>query len=111
WIIDLAAQKAGALKAQLQERIAKGDTKFSDSLELMTFLANLIGSEHIERFIPLADAANELELERSAEAQAEAQRKPTAAPAEAPAPRASPPPQAPPAPSRARATQGGESTG
>jgi hypothetical protein len=70
WIIDLAAQKAAALKAQVQERIAQGDTKFADSLELMTFLANLIGSEHIERFIPLADAANERPLERSAAAAA-----------------------------------------
>jgi hypothetical protein len=70
WIIDLAAQKASALKAQVQERIAQGDTKFADSLELMTFLANLIGSEHIERFIPLADAANERPLERSAGAAA-----------------------------------------
>jgi hypothetical protein len=70
WIIDLALQKAAALKAQVLERIAQNDTKFSDSLELMTFLANLIGSEHIERFIPLADAANERELERSAEAKA-----------------------------------------
>ena len=34
-----------------------GDAKFSDSLELMTFLANLVGSEHIERFIPVAEAA------------------------------------------------------
>jgi hypothetical protein len=73
WIIDLASQKAAALKAQVLDRIAQGDTKFSDSLELMTFLANLIGSEHIERFIPLADAANERELERSAEAKAQAQ--------------------------------------
>jgi hypothetical protein len=72
WIIDLASQKAAALKAQTLERIASGDTKFSDSLELMTFLANLIGSEHIERFIPLADATNERELERSAEAKAQA---------------------------------------
>jgi hypothetical protein len=75
WIIDLAAQKAAALKAQVLERIAQGDTKFSDSLELMTFLANLIGSEHIERFIPLADAANERELERSVEAKAQAEAK------------------------------------
>jgi hypothetical protein len=36
-----------------------GDAKFSDSLELMTFLANLVGSEHIERFIPVADPATE----------------------------------------------------
>jgi len=55
WIIDLAVQKAVALKSQVQERIKAGDTRFSDALELMTFLANLIGSEHIERFIPLAE--------------------------------------------------------
>jgi hypothetical protein len=73
WIVDLASQKAAALRAQVLDRIAQGDTKFSDSLELMTFLANLIGSEHIERFIPLADAANERELERSAEAKAQAE--------------------------------------
>jgi hypothetical protein len=82
WIIDLAAQKAAALKAQVQERIAQGDTKFADSLELMTFLANLIGSEHIERFIPLADAANERPLERSAAAAAQAEAH-TGAPADA----------------------------
>jgi len=62
WIIDLAVQKAVALRSQVHERIKQGDTKFSDSLELMTFLANLIGSEHIERFIPLADPENEVDL-------------------------------------------------
>jgi hypothetical protein len=60
WIIDLAVQKAVTLRSQIEERIKLGDSKFSDSLELMTFLANLIGSEHIERFIPLADPANEI---------------------------------------------------
>ena len=70
WIIDLAVQKAVALRSQVQERIKQGDTKFSDSLELMTFLANLIGSEHIERFIPLADPENEVDLKaRPPEAQ------------------------------------------
>lgn len=59
WIIELAIQKAQALRAQVEERIKSGDAKFSDSLELMTFLANLLGSEHIERFIPLADPATE----------------------------------------------------
>ena len=59
WIIDLAKQKALALQNQVNERIKMGDAKFSDSLELMTFLANLVGSEHIERFIPLAAAENE----------------------------------------------------
>ena len=105
WIIDLAAQKAGSLKAQLLERIAKGDTKFADSLELMTFLANLIGSEHIERFIPLAEADKEQELERSPEAQSEAHKKAaTASPAHATRP-AAPAPPAPPAPPARRAAR------
>lgn len=62
WIIDLARQKAMALKAQIEERVKMGDAKFSDSLELMTFLANLVGSEHIERFIPVADPSAERKL-------------------------------------------------
>jgi hypothetical protein len=59
WIVDLAKQKTMALRAQVEERIKAGDAQFSDSLELMTFLANLVGSEHIERFIPVAEAKNE----------------------------------------------------
>jgi hypothetical protein len=66
WIIDLAMQKARSLRAQVEERIKQGDGKFSDALELMTFLANLIGSEHIERFIPLADPGNERDLRSAA---------------------------------------------
>ena len=62
WIIDLANQKALTLRNSLEERIKMGDAKFSDSLELMTFLANLVGSEHIERFIPVADPATERAL-------------------------------------------------
>jgi hypothetical protein len=59
WIIDLAKQKASALRTQVEERVAQGDAKFSDSLELMMFLANLVGAEHIERFIPLAHVETE----------------------------------------------------
>jgi hypothetical protein len=59
WIVDLAKQKAAALQAQVQERVKMGDAKFSDSLELMVFLANLVGAEHIERFIPLANPDTE----------------------------------------------------
>jgi hypothetical protein len=62
WIIDLAMQKTVALRAYVQERVKLGDTKYSDSLELMIFLANLVGSEHIERFIPLAGPENERAL-------------------------------------------------
>jgi hypothetical protein len=70
WIIDLAMQKSVALRTQVEERVKMGDAKFSDSLELMTFLANLVGSEHIERFIPVAEAQNERSLTMEATAAA-----------------------------------------
>ena len=62
WIVDLARQKTLALRAQVEQRAKAGDTQFSDSLELMAFLANLVGSEHIERYIPVAEARNERDL-------------------------------------------------
>ena len=65
WIIDLALQKTQALNAAIEQRIAAGDGAFSDSLELMIFLANLVGSEHIERFIPVAEGQNERTLSAS----------------------------------------------
>lgn len=55
WIIDLAKQKTLALRKEVQKRVDAEDGAFADALELMTFLANLVGSQHIERFIPLAD--------------------------------------------------------
>jgi hypothetical protein len=62
WIVDLAKQKTIALRAQVEQRAKAGDSQFSDSLELMAFLANLVGAEHIERFIPVAEASNEREI-------------------------------------------------
>ena len=62
WIVDLAMQKTVALRSHIEERVKQGDAKYSDSLELMIFLANLVGSEHIERFIPVADAQAERSL-------------------------------------------------
>jgi len=62
WIIDLAMQKTVALRTHIEERVKLGDATYSDSLELMIFLANLVGSEHIERFIPLADPESERSL-------------------------------------------------
>ncbi|GAC1667100.1 MAG: hypothetical protein NVS9B2_08090 [Steroidobacteraceae bacterium] len=59
WIVDLAMQKTSALREQVLERVKVGDAAYSDSLELMAFLANLVGSEHVERFIPLASPQNE----------------------------------------------------
>lgn len=63
WIVDLARQKALALQVQIQDRIKMGDSKFADSLELMIFLANLLGAEHIERFIPMANGDTERSIQ------------------------------------------------
>ena len=54
WIIDLARSRCVELKRQLAERGARGDASFADALDLMAFLTSLLGSEHVERFIPLA---------------------------------------------------------
>lgn len=62
WIVDLAKQKTVALRAQVEQRAKAGDSQFSDALELMAFLANLVGAEHIERFIPVAEARNERDI-------------------------------------------------
>lgn len=63
WIIDIARQKVAALKALIEERVQMGDGKFSDALEMSMFLANLVGVQHIERFIPLATPATERVIE------------------------------------------------
>jgi hypothetical protein len=55
WVLEVARQKILELKAQCETRQAMGDGKFSDALELMAFLANLVGIQHIQRFVPLAD--------------------------------------------------------
>jgi hypothetical protein len=55
WVLEVAKQKVLELKAHVETRQAMGDSKFSESLELMAFLANLVGIQHIQRFVPLAD--------------------------------------------------------
>jgi hypothetical protein len=55
WVLEVARQKLLELKGHCETRQAMGDGRFSESLELMAFLANLIGVQHIERFVPLAD--------------------------------------------------------
>jgi hypothetical protein len=54
WVIDLARKQLRELQALLAERTAADDPHFSEALELMSFLTGLLGSEHLERFIPLA---------------------------------------------------------
>lgn len=55
WVLEVARQKVLELKQHVETRQAMGDSKFSESLELMAFLANLVGIQHIQRFVPLAD--------------------------------------------------------
>jgi len=57
WVLEVARQKVLELKQHCETRQAMGDARFSESLELMAFLANLVGIQHIQRFIPLADPA------------------------------------------------------
>jgi hypothetical protein len=54
WVVELARARLVELKRHLDERCTGGDPAFAESLELMAFLTNLLGSEHVERFIPLA---------------------------------------------------------
>jgi hypothetical protein len=53
-VVNLARTRLLELKSHLSKRRDEGDARFAESLELMSFLTSLLGSEHIERFIPLA---------------------------------------------------------
>ena len=57
WIVDLARSRLNELRRELVDRRAKGDTGYAESLELMAFLTTLLGSEHVDRFIPQATGA------------------------------------------------------
>jgi hypothetical protein len=59
WVLEVARQKILELKTQCETRQDMGDGKFSESLELMAFLANLVGIQHIQRFIPLAESGRQ----------------------------------------------------
>jgi hypothetical protein len=51
WVVDLARQ-----------RLATCDPSLSEALELMSFLTNLVGSQHVERFVPIAEPERERQL-------------------------------------------------
>jgi len=57
WIVDLARARLSELRRELIDRRAKGDVAYAESLELMSFLTTLLGSEHVDRFIPQATGA------------------------------------------------------
>ena len=64
WVIGLARQRLEDLERIVQTRLAAGDTSLSEALELMSFLTNLVGAQHIERFVPTAEPAQERPITR-----------------------------------------------
>jgi hypothetical protein len=54
WVIELARKRLEEMRRQLEAREQAGDASFAEHLELMSLLTNLLGSDHIDRFIPLA---------------------------------------------------------
>lgn len=59
WIVELARSRLDELRRQVAAQRAKGDSTFAESLELMGFLTTLLGSEHVERFIPQPAATSQ----------------------------------------------------
>ena len=59
WIIRLAQDKLRVLTEMVATRRIEGDRTFLEALELMGFLATLVGLSNVERFVPLCDPAGE----------------------------------------------------
>jgi len=62
WVIDLARQRLADLQNIVKTRLATADPSLSEALELMSFLTNLVGSQHVERFVPVAELERERQL-------------------------------------------------
>src|SRR5688572_31181841 len=54
WIIQLARKRILALKRIVAQRQLEGDRACIEGIEIMGFLATLVGLTSVERFIPLA---------------------------------------------------------
>ncbi|MEX2149087.1 MAG: hypothetical protein WD793_02660 [Steroidobacteraceae bacterium] len=66
WVIDLARQRLADLQTIVKTRLAAADPSLSEALELMSFLTSLVGSQHVERFVPIAEPERERQLEPAA---------------------------------------------
>lgn len=75
WVVDLARQRLADLQNIVKMRLAAADPSLSEALELMSFMTNLVGSQHVERFVPIAEP----ERERQLAAASPAKSKPTGA--------------------------------
>ena len=65
WVVDLARQRLADLQAIVKTRLAAADPSLSEALELMSFLTNLVGSQHVERFVPIAEPERERQLDKA----------------------------------------------
>jgi len=59
WIIQLARKRILALKRVVAQRQSEGDRAFIEGIEIMCFLATLVGLTSVDRFIPLATPETE----------------------------------------------------
>jgi len=71
WVVDLARQRLADLQNIVKTRLAAADPSLSEALELMSFLTNLVGSQHVERFVPIAEPERERQLEKARTAKPE----------------------------------------
>jgi hypothetical protein len=53
WVIEHATKQVNELKTLFERRDELACGEVAQALELMAFLANLVGSQHVRRFIPL----------------------------------------------------------
>ena len=65
WVVDLARQRLADLQNIVKTRLASADPSLSEALELMSFLTNLVGSQHVERFVPIAEPERERQLDKA----------------------------------------------
>jgi hypothetical protein len=65
WVIDLARQRLADLQNIVRTRLSAADPSLSEALEMMSFLTNLVGSQNIERFVPIAEPDRERQLEKA----------------------------------------------
>ncbi len=63
WVVDLARQRLADLQSIVKTRLAAADPSLSEALELMSFMTNLVGSQHVERFVPIAEPERERQLD------------------------------------------------
>jgi hypothetical protein len=110
WIVDLARQRLTDLQRIVQARVSAGDPSLSEALELMGFLANLVGSQHVQRYIPMAEPEQQRPIESLVIQESEPVPAPTAPPPRSPAPPSArvpePEPEPEPAPAAAPASAG-----